>query len=35
MNDRAYRILAGVIMAAICGILIYVSSLHLTVKVLP
>ena len=26
MNDRAHRILAGVIMAAICGIVIHSSS---------
>ena len=35
MNDRAYRILPGVIVAAICGIVIYSSSLHLMIKVLP
>jgi hypothetical protein len=35
MNDRAHRILAGVIMAAICGIVIHSSSLHLVMAAMP
>jgi hypothetical protein len=35
MNDRAHQTLAGVIMAVICGIVIYSSSLHLVMAAMP